>query len=163
MPTEEIEAVRADLARLRAGELPTPAVNHWGARDGTLRLISWLDVSFFDAAGSLTHIVSTGTDITEERRAQEALRGIEAVGTHLATHGPTPDSLETVLRTLGDGMGYRFIALFLREGDRLRVGAQRGYLGLDGDFDPSTGIVGRAFRSREAILVQDVNADADYV
>ncbi len=163
IPSDEIEAVRADLARLRAGELPAPAVNHWVARDGTLRLISWLDVSFFDASGSLSHIVSTGTDITEERRAQEALRRIEAVGTHLATHGPTPDSLAEILRTLGDGMGYRFVALFLREGDRLRVGAQRGFDALGRDFDPNTGIVGRTFRRGEPILVTDVRADADYI
>jgi diguanylate cyclase (GGDEF)-like protein/PAS domain S-box-containing protein len=163
IPTDEIEAVRADLAGLRAGQPPAPNVNHWVARDGTLRLISWLDVCFFDAGGSLTHIVSTGTDITAERRAQEALRGIEAVGTHLAMHGPTPEALATVLRTLADGMGYRCIALFMREGGRLRIGAQLGYSDLVEDFDPDVGIVGRALRTGEAILVGDVSRDPDYV
>jgi diguanylate cyclase (GGDEF)-like protein/PAS domain S-box-containing protein len=163
IPADEIEAVRADLAGLRAGEPPAPNVNNWVTRDGTLRLISWLDVCFFDAGGSLTHIVSTGTDVTDERRAQEALRGIEAVGTILASHGPTPEAMATVLRTLADGMGYRHIALFLRDGDRLRVGAQRGYDDLAEEFDPNVGIVGRAMRTGEATLVDDVSRDPDYV
>ena len=163
IPADEIEAVRADLAGLRAGQPPVPNVNNWVTRDGTLRLISWLDVCFFDAGGSLTHIVSTGTDVTDERRAQEALRGIEAVGTILASHGPTPEAMATVLRTLSDGMGYRHIALFLREGDRLRVGAQHGYDDLPEEFDPNTGIVGRAMRTGEATLVADVSRDPDYI
>ena len=163
VPVDEIEAVKADLARLRAGEPPAPNVNNWVTKSGALRLISWLDVCFFDAAGSLTHVVSTGTDVTDERRAQGALRGIEAVGTLLAKHGPTTEALETVLQTLADGMGYRYIALFLRDGDRLRVGAELGYGALVGDFDLSGGIVGRALRTGLASLVDDVSQDADYI
>ena len=105
VPANEIEAVQADLARLRAGEPPSPNTNNWVTKSGALRLISWLDVCFFDAAGSLTHVVSTGTDVTDERRAQAALRGIEAVGTLLAKHGPTPEAMATVLQTLADRDG----------------------------------------------------------
>src|SRR5664279_1022112 len=163
IPTEEIEAVRAALDRLQAGEPPAPNINNWVTRSGALRLISWLDVCFFDATGSLTHIVSTGTDVTDERRADEALRGIEAVGTLLAKHGPTPEAMATVLRTLADGMGYRYIVLSLRDGERLRVGAKLGYEDVAEEFDPRVGIVGRAFRTGEAALVGDVSKDPDYV
>ena len=163
VPANEIEAVQADLARLRAGEPPSPNTNNWVTKSGALRLISWLDVCFFDAAGSLTHVVSTGTDVTDERRAQAALRGIEAVGTLLAKHGPTPEALATVLQTLADAMGYPYIALFLGEGDRLRIGAKLGYGTLGDTFDPDVGIVGRAMRTSEARLVVDVSQDPDYV
>ena len=163
VPVDEIDAVQADLARLRAGEPPSPNVNNWVTKSGALRLISWLDVCFFDAAGSLTHVVSTGTDVTDERRAQAALRGIEAVGTLLAKHGPTPEALATVLQTLADTMGYRYIALFLGDGDRLRIGAKLGYGALGDSFDPGIGIVGRAMRTSEARLVVDVSRDPDYV
>lgn len=163
VPADEIEAVRTDLARLRAGEAPSPNTNSWVTRSGARRLISWLDVCFFDAAGSLTHVVSTGTDVTDERRAQAALRGVEAAGTLLAKHGPTPEAMATVLQTLADEMGYRFIALFMRDGDQLRVGAELGYGARIGDFDLSAGIVGRALRTGEASLVPDVSLDPDYV
>lgn len=163
IPKDEVEAVRAALVRLRAGEPPEPNVNHWVTRDGALRLISWLDACFFDERGSLTHIVSTGIDITDERRADDALRGIEAVGTLLAKQGPTRESMAAILQTLADGMGYRYLALFLREGDIVRLGAQLGYGNLPDVFDPDTGIIGRCLRTGEAALVPDVSVDPDYV
>jgi GAF domain-containing protein len=148
---------------LRAGEPPEPNVNHWVTREGALRLISWLDACFFDERGSLTHIVSTGIDITDERRADDALRGIEAVGTLLARQGPTRESMAAILQTLADGMGYPYLALFLREGDTIRLGAQLGYRDLADVFDPAGGIIGRCLRTGEAALVPDVSVDPDYV
>ena len=163
IPKDEIEAVRADLSRLRAGEPPEPNVNNWVTRDGALRLISWSDACFFDERGSLTYIVSTGIDITDERRGDDALRGIEAVGTLLAKQGPTPESMAAVLQTLADGMGYRYLALFLRDGETVRLGAQLGYESLPNVFDPSAGIIGRCLRTGEPSLVPDVSVDPDYV
>ncbi|MDO8483873.1 MAG: GAF domain-containing protein, partial [Candidatus Limnocylindrales bacterium] len=162
IPKDEVDAVRADIARLRPGQPPEANENRWVTRDGALRLISWSDVSFFDEQGSLTHIVSTGIDITDERRADDALRGIETVGTLLAKHGPTPDALAAVMRTLSDTMGYRYLALLLREGDGIRLKAQLGYDDLPDSFDPNLGIIGRVFRTGEAELVTDVSSDRDY-
>jgi diguanylate cyclase (GGDEF)-like protein/PAS domain S-box-containing protein len=73
VPPEEAEGIRLALERLRAGEPPTPNINHWVTRTGEIRLLSWSNACFFDETGSLTHIVSTGTDITEERAAQQAV------------------------------------------------------------------------------------------
>ena len=163
IPKDEIAAVRADLSRLRAGAPPQPNVNNWVTRDGALRLISWTDACFFDERGSLTYIVSTGIDITDQRRADEALRGVEAVGTLLAKHGPTPESMAAVLRTLADGMGYRYLALFLREGESVQLGAQLGYEDLPSLIHPGVGIIGRCLRTGEAALVPDVSTDPDYI
>jgi diguanylate cyclase (GGDEF)-like protein/PAS domain S-box-containing protein len=163
IPDDEIVEVREALGRLRAGEPPTPNVNNWVTRDGALRLIAWSDVCLFDAEGSLTYIVSTGTDITDERRAQEALRGIEAVGAVLAADGPTPESMATVLRTLSDKMGYRQLALYLLDDDRLHLGAQLGYTDLPRVMDPTASVIGRVFGRGEAVLVPDVTTDPDYV
>jgi diguanylate cyclase (GGDEF)-like protein/PAS domain S-box-containing protein len=73
VPPDEAAEVRSVLERLRAGEPPTPNLNHWVTRTGDVRLLSWSNVCFFDERGSLTHIVSTGTDITGEHKAQEAI------------------------------------------------------------------------------------------
>lgn len=97
VPKDEVDEVRTALGRLRPGEPPETNVNQWVTRDGALRLISWSDACFFDGRGSLTHIVSTGIDITDERRADDALRGIEAVGTLLARQGPTRESMAAIL------------------------------------------------------------------
>jgi diguanylate cyclase (GGDEF)-like protein/PAS domain S-box-containing protein len=163
IPRDEIDRVRNALGLLRAGAPPAPNVNHWITRDGALRLISWSNACFFDEAGALTHIVSTGIDITDERRAQDALRGIEAVGTVLAKHGPTPEALTAVLRTLADGMGYAYLALFLVDDETLRLSAQLGYPDLPPTFDATMGVIGRVLRTGEPAYVTDVVADPDYV
>jgi diguanylate cyclase (GGDEF)-like protein/PAS domain S-box-containing protein len=73
IPPDEVAVVRSAIDRLRAGEPPTPNVNHWVTRSGEVRLLSWSNVCFFDRDGSLTHIVSTGEDITDARAAHEAI------------------------------------------------------------------------------------------
>lgn len=162
LPEDQIETVKRVLDLVRAGEPPAPSENHWVTRDGKLRLISWLDTCFFDDAGALTHIVSTGLDITDERRAEEAVRGIESIGTLLATTGPTPDTLAAVLHVITERTGYPFLALFLWDEARLSLAAQLGYGQLPGTFDHDDGIVGRVSRTGQAALVLDVRADPDY-
>jgi len=154
VPEGEIEAVRADLAELRPDSPPVPNENHWVTRDGRLRLIAWSDVCFFDDDGRATHLISTGIDVTDERRAQEALRGIEAVGTLLATNGPTPEAMTAVLTTLSDRMGYPYLAVFTRAGERLGLAAAVGYNGDAARIDPATGIVGRVARTRKAAFLE---------
>jgi diguanylate cyclase (GGDEF)-like protein/PAS domain S-box-containing protein len=163
IPPAEAPAVREAISGLRAGEPPATNENHWLARDGSVRLIAWSNASFFDAHGALTHIVSTGTDITERRRTDEALRGIEAVGSLLARTGPTDETMSAVLGELTERMGYSHVALFLGEGDHLRKAAHRGYDELPLEFDATLGIVGRVYRSAEPALVADVWGDPDYL
>jgi diguanylate cyclase (GGDEF)-like protein/PAS domain S-box-containing protein len=163
IPKDEIEPVRDAIGRLRAGEPPAPNINHWVTKDGSLRLISWSNAVFFDEGGQLTHMVSTGIDITDERRAQDALNGIEAIGTLLAKRGPTPDSLSAVLHALADAMGYPYLALFLREEGTLYLRASLGYPNPPEAIDPGRGIIGRVMRTGEASLITDMAADPDVI
>ena len=151
VPEAEIQAVRDDLAQLRPGQPPTQNENNWVTRDGRLRLIAWSDVCFFDDDGHATHLISTGIDVTDERRGDEALRGIEAVGALLATTGPTPESMAAVLHTLADRMGYPYLALFTKRGKRLELGAAVGYDGRAAELDPEVGIIGRAVQSGRSV------------
>ncbi len=163
IPKAEIPAVRESLGLLVPGEPPVRAENHWVTRDGSLRLISWANAAFLDADGIRTHIVGTGTDITEQRRTQDALLGVEAVGRLLAKTGPTDDSMSAVLAELAGRMGYGHIAVFLREGERLRLAAQLGYDSLPVEFEVDRGIAGRVTRTAESAFVSDVSSDPDYV
>lgn len=163
VPKGEIPAVREDLARLRPGQLPTQNENHWVTRDGRLRLIAWSDVCFFDDEGRATHLISTGIDVTDERRGGEALRGIEAVGTLLAKTGPTAESMAAVLVTLSDRMGYPHLCLFIRRGPRFELGASVGYDGDAAALEPTRGIIGRVLRDARSAFLQRAGADADWL
>jgi len=162
VPTAEIPLVREDLARLRPGQPPAQNENHWITRDGRLRLISWSDVCFFDDEGRATHLISTGIDITDERRADEAMRGIEAVGTLLAKTGPTAESMTAVLATLSERMGYPYLSLFIRRGPRFELGAAAGYDERAAELDPTTGIIGRVVGSARSAFLERDETDPDW-
>jgi diguanylate cyclase (GGDEF)-like protein/PAS domain S-box-containing protein len=159
LPEDEIDSVKTALGLVRPGEPPAASENRWVTKDGALRLVSWLDTCFFDDAGALTHIVSTGLDITEERRAEEVVSRIESIANLLATTGPTPSTLAEVLSVLAERTGYRFLALFLWDEACLSLRARLGYGPLPTTVDPDAGMIGRALRTGQASLVADAGAE----
>ena len=163
LPASEIEAVRADLGRLRAGDPPAYNENDWVTRDGAIRRIAWSDTYLLDDERRLSYIVSVGVDVTDQRRADDALRGIETVGTVLAKSGPTAEALAAVLTAISERMGYRYLALLLYDGTNLTLGAQRGYDHVPAQIDPTVGVIGRVLRTGRAAFVPDVLADPDYL
>jgi PAS domain S-box-containing protein len=75
---EEMEPVMAVFQELQAGQLPNKHENYWLTRDGERRLIAWSNTGLFDSAGSIEHVIGTGIDITERRRAEQALQQAHA-------------------------------------------------------------------------------------
>ena len=163
IPPDELSDVQAVFADLRSGAFPATYENHWLCRDGYRRRIAWSSTCLTDDAGAVTHVIGSGMDVTEQRRTEDALRGIAAVGQILASHGPTGASLDAVLETLADHTGYRHLILLLLEGERLRIGASRGLTNLPGSVSLAQGIVGRVARTGEAAWVDDVRTDPDYI
>ena len=70
---EEMEPVKAIFERVLAGEFPHKNENHWSVRDGSRRLIAWSNTALLDDEQAIEYIVGTGIDITERKRAEEAL------------------------------------------------------------------------------------------
>jgi len=71
---EETEAVKAVFAELRAGQFPNEHENYWVAKDGTLRFIHWSNTALCSADGSVEYVIAAGNDVTDRRKAEEALR-----------------------------------------------------------------------------------------
>jgi PAS domain S-box-containing protein len=70
---------RLEVARLFGGgspsrDLPTAYDGQWQTRAGERRLISWILRPMRDAAGEVTNVLGTGTDVTERRRLEGDLR-----------------------------------------------------------------------------------------
>ena len=74
---EEREPVQQVFAGLRAGHFPNTHENFWVTRTGEQRLIAWANTAITDEAGNVSFVIATGTDITERRRAEDALRQSE--------------------------------------------------------------------------------------
>jgi diguanylate cyclase (GGDEF)-like protein/PAS domain S-box-containing protein len=164
VPPEEADDIRSALARLRAGEPPTPNVNHWVTRSGEVRLLSWSNVCFFDDRGSLTHIVSTGTDITDERLANQAIAErarlftdlvafAQSANATLDTRHLLPVLLKAISRTLpSDMLG---IVLVDPASGNFVVRAAHGSLkpmAIGAVIPPGVGVSGRAIASRTMVF-----------
>ncbi|HMR32681.1 MAG TPA: PAS domain S-box protein [Geminicoccus sp.] len=74
--------VKADLRRRMLALTPDNPVdigeNERALPDGSVRWFSWTNRALFDAEGRVTGYQSVGRDITEERKAEQALRESEA-------------------------------------------------------------------------------------
>ncbi len=88
VPEEERASVRDVFERLTMGDFPGRYENHWVARDGSQRLIAWSNTALPDDAGRPRWIVATGVDVTEQRRAESAVRESEERFRHLANAMP---------------------------------------------------------------------------
>jgi PAS domain S-box-containing protein len=69
--SEEVEPVKAEFARLCAGQFPNEHENFWVAKDGTRRLIHWNNSCLTDSSGGVEYVIGTGVEVTEQRRDQQ--------------------------------------------------------------------------------------------
>ncbi|RQD61850.1 MAG: diguanylate cyclase [Desulfonatronovibrio sp. MSAO_Bac4] len=59
--------------------MPDEFENQWKTRDGQKRLIAWTNSLVYDEEGRPEYVLSTGTDITDQRQMQEKIK-------HMAMH-----------------------------------------------------------------------------
>ena len=74
IPEEEQSGTREVFAGLRAGDFPNRYENHWITRDGRCRLLSWRNSAVLDEYGEVSHVIGAAVDVTDERRALDALQ-----------------------------------------------------------------------------------------
>ncbi len=99
----------------------------------------------------------------DARRRNRQVEAVEAVGRTLAAHGPESGTLEQVMDLLHEILGFSHVSIYLVDGDRLRLGAQRGYERPIETFDGTVGIIGRVIRNRRPELVSDLAHDPDFI
>ncbi len=71
---EDVQPVREYFYKILKGKYPSNGENHWVTRNGDQRLISWSNTAITANDGSVAYVIATGIDVTERRRAEEALR-----------------------------------------------------------------------------------------
>ncbi len=74
VPAEEQPGVRQVAERLRSDTAFVEHENHWQHRDGSRRLIRWRNSVLRDDAGVLRYLVASGSDVTDQYRAEAEAR-----------------------------------------------------------------------------------------
>jgi PAS domain S-box-containing protein len=121
VPPDERAEVEAVFSRLVARDFPSTHRNDWIAKDGSRRFVAWSNTALLDERGEVRAVIATGLDLTEQRRAEEALRRqarrLEALAEASRVFASGLDyktTLDTVARRLseliGDGALIRVIS-----------------------------------------------------
>jgi len=112
VPSEERAGVEGAFSRLVAKDFPNTYRNHWVARDGSRRDIAWSNTALLDRSGAVELVVATGLDLTEQARAEDALRRqaarLEALAEASRVFASGLDyktTLDTVARRLSELIG----------------------------------------------------------
>jgi PAS domain S-box-containing protein len=82
LPPEEVGPVRAVFDDLQGGRFPNRNESFWVAKDGSRRRIAWANTALADDCGAVQFVISTGIDVTDQRRAEDEIRRLNAVLEH---------------------------------------------------------------------------------
>jgi PAS domain S-box-containing protein len=112
VPPDERPEVEGRFARPVAREFPIKHQGRWTAKDGTPRIIAWSSTALLDERGGVRLVIATGLDLTEQHRADEALRRqaarLEALAEASRVFASGLDyktTLDTVARRLSELIG----------------------------------------------------------
>lgn len=76
LPEDNIDSVKEVFSKLVAGEITSSErfLNYVVTRSGEKRIIAWHNTVLYDDYGKINGILSSGEDITETKKAEEALK-----------------------------------------------------------------------------------------
>ena len=97
-----------------------------------------------------------------ERRVQE-LALFDSVRTALARDLSLPDILHDVVETIAGTFDYTQVSVYLLCDDVLHLHHEVGFRSIFTEIPVTSGITGRATRTGQAILLQDVRTDPDFL
>jgi len=75
----DMERAEQQMLDVLGGEFPARSHSDWCLRDNTTRTIAWNHNALRDEYGRVTHVVSTGTDVTNSLQAEERRREAESL------------------------------------------------------------------------------------
>ena len=162
---------------LAQGAVPAHHENDILTRLGERRLIAWNNTVLRDGQGNIIGTASIGEDITERKRAEEALRSVNRalrmiIGCNqaLVRAADTQQLLDEICHIIVEVGQYRLAWVGFAEQDEAKTvrpvayaGHEDGYLsGLRitwADTERGRGPTGTAIRTRRPYIMQDIRSD----
>jgi len=114
------------------------------------------------------HVATTLQNARLYARTRDRLRemtALQSVSHTVASSLELSQIFQTVVQLLQDTFGYHYVSIYLLDGEVLRLGAQVGYPAelTYYEIPITTGITGRAARTRQTQFVKDVTADPNFL
>jgi putative methionine-R-sulfoxide reductase with GAF domain len=97
-----------------------------------------------------------------QRQAQE-MALLDRVRTAVAGELDLKGVIRTVVEGIAETFGYPLVSLYMRQGDCLFLEHQVGYAEVIDEIPITKGVLGKTVRSGQAILLDDVHRDPDFL
>jgi diguanylate cyclase (GGDEF)-like protein len=102
-------------------------------------------------------------EITKHRRLTRDLTVLQELTTYIASTQDAQAICDTVVEHLRRSFGYRYISIYLLQGERLWLVSQHGYARYDPDLPLGKGVMSRVAQSGKPIIVSDSNTQPDFI
>lgn len=100
--------------------------------------------------------------VSVRRQAQE-MALLDRVRTAVAGELDLQGVIRTVVEGIAETFGYPLVSLYLRRGDSMFLEHQVGYAEVIQEIPVSKGVLGKTVRTGQAILLDDVHTDPDFL
>jgi PAS domain S-box-containing protein len=131
--------------------------------DGSVRWVSSRSFPVRNEAGEVYRWASIMEDITERKRAEEALGLLDKARSAMARELDLSKVIRDIVESIAETFGYTLVSLYLLEDDVLGLQHQVGYEDIIPEIPITKGVMGRVVRTGKPILLRDVNADPDFL
>jgi signal transduction histidine kinase/putative methionine-R-sulfoxide reductase with GAF domain len=98
-----------------------------------------------------------------QQRTRDELFAIQRVAQAVNSARDLPGILHGVVTQMTDMLGYRHVAVYLREGERLRLHAHAGYRRVIEEIPIASGVAGRVARTGEAAFVRRAQEEEEFL
>jgi PAS domain S-box-containing protein len=172
---EEVEQAKIVFEQLQTNQKLQEHENYWVTKDGRQRLIAWSNTILQSYEGVVEYIISTGIDITEQKRAEQYLSAQHAVSSVLAECATTSEATSRILQVICENLGWDLGEIWIvdEQAKILRcldiwhpvsVELQEfSQTSRQMSFAPGIGLPGRIWSSHQSIWIIDVSYDLNFL
>ncbi|MBD2562842.1 MULTISPECIES: response regulator [Nostoc] len=179
---EEVGLVKTVFEQLRSGEGRKEYESYWVTKDGSRRLIAWVNTTLQDYEGCVEYIVATGIDISDvyeelrlRKRTEQHLKTQYFTTRVLAESTTINEAMPQILQGICESLGWTCSEFWIVDQQANLLSLLNTWykisfemqefdiLSRQTTFAPGIGLPGRVWASAEPVWIADVVKDQNFI
>ncbi|MEH2388599.1 MAG: response regulator [Nostoc sp.] len=179
---EDIGPVKAVFEELQSGKVLKKYENYWVTKDGSRRLIAWVNTILPDDKGEVEYIIGTGIDITDvyeelrlRKQAEQHLKAEYATTRVLAESTTINEAMPQILQGICESLGWDLSEFWMLDQQTNLLNLLNSWYEISFEmqqFDilsrqitlaPGISLPGRVWANAEPVWIADVLKDQNFL